>query len=363
MKFSTRQLLRSFHRRLPRYLPAILAVAVAAAAVGALGSLAADVTRKMTEEFRRRGANAVARGRDGRPLPGEAVRRLEGSREVVRALPVRVQEAAAGVRRLVAVALDFDAAEPFRTGWDVEGRLPASDGEAAAGTRLFDRLGLALGRPVELDLPGGRRRFTVVGRVATGEGEDEELLLRRGQIPRADAGEADAVLLRLAGSGPAVAEGAARLERETGARIDPLLAVSTSEGRVVRRLRGLLAALAACIAALAGLGTATTLMASVVQRRREIALEKALGADAGRLFRRFLAEAAALGAIGGLAGAVAGLAAADRLERSLFGVALTPSLLWVVGPLLLSIGLAAAASLPAVKRALAIEAITALREE
>jgi putative ABC transport system permease protein len=100
-----------------------------------------------------------------------------------------------------------------------------------------------------------------------------------------------------------------------------------------------------------------------VQRRREIALEKALGADAKRLFRRFFAEGAALGAIGGAAGTAAGLIAADRLERSLFGVSLTASPFWIAAPLLLSVALAAAASLPAVKRALRIEAITALREE
>ncbi len=363
MRFANRQILLSFRRRLPRYAPAIFAVGVAAAAVGALGSLTSDVARKMTAEFRRRGANAVARGRAGRPLAGPTVRRLEGAREVERALPVRVQEGAVGPRRLVAVGLDFAAAGPFLSGWDVEGRLPAGDGEAAAGTRLYDRLDLKLGREIELRIPGGPARLRVVGRVATGEGEDDELLIPRGRIPRPDPGEADALLLRLAGSGPAVVENAARLERETGARIDPQLAVSTSEGRVVLRLRGLLAALAACIALLAALGTATTLMASVVQRRREIALEKSLGADAKRLFRRFFTEAAALGAIGGAAGTAAGLAAADRLERSLFGVGLTPSPFWAVAPLALAVALAAVASLPAVKRALAIEAITALREE
>ena len=363
MKFANRQLLRSFRRRLPRYMPAILAVAVAAGAIGALGSLSSDVSRKMTEEFRRRGANAVARGRAGNALPGTTVRRIVAAPEVERALPVRVQETAAGPRRLVAVGLDFAAAGPFVAGWDVEGRLPASPGEAAAGTRLFERLGAKLGGEIALDLPEGRRSFRLVGRVATGEGEDEELLVPRTALSRADPDEADALLLRLAGSGRRVAEAAARLESRTGARVDPQLAVSTSEGRIVVKLRGLLTALGASIAVLAGLGTATTLMASVVQRRREIALEKALGADSKRLFRRFFAEGAALGAIGGAAGTAGGLIAADRLERSLFGVSLTASPFWIAAPLLLSVALAAAASLPAVRRALRIEAITALREE
>lgn len=363
MSFALRQILRSFHRRLPRYVPAILAIAVAAAAIGGLGSLSSDVREKMTREFRSRGANAVARGRGDRGLPGATVRALRQAPGVERSLPVRVQEAAAGRRRLVAVGMDFSAARPFLTGWDLDGRLPAAGGEALAGTRLFDRLDLGARRQVDLDLPGGEKRFRIVGRVATGEGEDEELLVSFGDLPRPDPDEADAILLRLAGSGQRVAEAAARLERETGARVDPLLAVATSEGRVVVRLRGLLAALGFSIAVLAALGTATTLMAAVVQRRREIALEKSLGAGARRLFVRFLAEGAALGLIGGLAGTAVGLAAADRLERSLFGVALSPSLFWVAVPLVLSVALASAACLPAVRRALAIEAITALRDE
>ena len=363
MSFAARQLVRSFQRRLPRYLPAILAIAIAAAAIGALGSLASDVSRKMTREFRQRGPNAVARARGGAPLSGDAVRRLAGAPGVERSVPIRVADVAAGTRRVTAVAIDFAGAGSFLGSWDVDGALPASSGEAAAGVRLYDRLGLDRSREVTVGLPGGPRRVKIVARVATGEGEDEELLLPWADLPRADEGSADAVLLRIAGNGPAIAGTAARLERDTGARVDPLLAVSTSEGRIVVRLRGLLTAMGFAIAALAALGTATTLMAAVVQRRREIALEKSLGAERRRLFVRFVAEGVALGAIGGAVGAAAGLAIADRLERHLFGVPLTVSPAWAAVPFLLSIAIAAAAGLPAVRRALAVEAITALRNE
>jgi putative ABC transport system permease protein len=317
----------------------------------------------MTREFRLRGPNAVARSRDGRPLPGDVARRIAGAADVERALPIRVGDLAAGSRRVTAIAVDFSRARPFFEAWDLDGALPASPREALAGVRLYDRLGLDRSREVEVALPGGTSRVRIVGRVATGEGEDEELILPWEDLPRADAGEADAILLRLAGGGARVAASAAAIERDAGARVDPLLAVSTSEGRIVVRLRGLLTAMGIAIAALAALGTATTLMAAVVQRRREIALEKSLGAEGRRLFVRFLAEGAALGAIGGAIGAAAGLVFADRLERRLFGVPLTVSPAWAVIPFLVSIAIAAAAGLPSVRRALAIEAITALRSE
>ncbi|HET7453571.1 MAG TPA: ABC transporter permease [Thermoanaerobaculia bacterium] len=363
MRFAARQLVRSFQRRLPRYVPAILAIAIAAAAIGALGSLASDVARKMTREFRQRGPNAVARARPGAPLSGDAVRRLATASDVERALPIRVADVAAGTRRVTAVAIDFARAGTFLSTWDVDGALPAAADEAAAGVRLADRLALGRSRTVSVALPSGARTMRIVGRVATGEGEDEGLLVPWSDLPRADQGSADAVLLRIAGNGPRIAEAAARLERDTGARVDPLLAVSTSEGRIVLRLRGLLVAMGIAIAALAALGTATTLMAAVAQRRREIALEKSLGAERRRLFVRFVAEGIALGAIGGAIGAAAGLAIADRLERHLFGVALTVSPVWAAVPFLVSLAVAALAGLPSVRRALSIEAITALRNE
>ena len=361
MNFATLQLLRSFRRRLPRYLPAIFAVAVAAAAAAALGSLSSDVARKMTKEFRSRGANAVARSRTNEPLSAAALRSLETAPGVERTLPLRVEDASSGPRRFVAVELDFARARPFLGSWKIEGRLPAADDEALVGARLADRLDLGARKTLPVMLGGSRRDVRIAGRVSTGEGEDEELILA--MQPSGAAPEADVVLLRLAGSGEAVANRALALERDTGARVDPLLAVATSEGRVVLRLRGLLVALGLAIALLAGLGTSTTLMASIVQRRREIALEKSLGAEPKRFFERFLAEALALGAIGGVLGTAAGLAAADRLERSLFGVPLSPQLFWSAAPVVLAAALAAVASLPSVRRALAIEAMTALRNE
>jgi len=363
LRFARRQLLLSFRRRLPRYVPAILAITVAAAAVGALTAIGNDIARKMAREFRQRGANAVARSRSGKTLPPSAVKEVSGDTAVERALPVSVREGAAGPRRFLIVGMDFSAAGPFLSGWDIDGRLPSAPTEALAGARLFERLGLGRSRDVEVAIGAERRRYSVVGKLATGEGEDEELIVARQSLPGAEAGAADAVLLRLSGSGEAVARAASRLERETGARVDPLLAISTSEGRIVVRLRGILTALGIAIAVLAALGTATTLMASVVARKREIALEKSLGAGEGRLVRRFLAEGAALGAIGGLAGTAVGLLAADRLERGLFGVPLTFTWPAAALPFGLSVAIAAAASLPALHRMLAIEAITALREE
>jgi len=332
VSFASLQVRRSIARRAGRFLPALVSLTVAAGAVGALGSLASDVGRKMRSEFRRGGANAVARGLSGAAIPAAIVAAMQREPGVERALPIDVTSESAGPHSLTSVSLDVQAARPFASSWNVSGRMPAGAGEALAGVRLARRLGWKLGQDVAVG-PAGGRRVRIVGVVTTGEGE------------------------------AAVSRAASRLERALRVRVDPILAVSASEGRIVERLRGLLAAIGAAVALLAALGTGTTLLASVAQRRREIALEKSLGAERGRILARFALEALALGLAGGVIGAAAGRVSAEVIERRLFGVGLSPSLFWSLVPVALAAGLALASSAPAVRRALAIEPITALREE
>ncbi|MGW7413711.1 ABC transporter permease [Streptomyces sp. NPDC054863] len=58
-----------------------------------------------------------------------------------------------------------------------------------------------------------------------------------------------------------------------------------------------------------GIGVANTMVISVLERRKEIGLRRALGANRGQIRGQFLTESVALSALGGLAGTVLGVAA------------------------------------------------------
>ncbi|GAA5051813.1 putative ABC transport system permease protein [Thermocatellispora tengchongensis] len=69
---------------------------------------------------------------------------------------------------------------------------------------------------------------------------------------------------------------------------------------------GLLLGLGAVALLVGGVGVANTMVISVLERRGEIGLRRALGASRGQILAQFLVEAVVLSALGGLAGAVLG---------------------------------------------------------
>jgi putative ABC transport system permease protein len=82
--------------------------------------------------------------------------------------------------------------------------------------------------------------------------------------------------------------------------------VLASVDRYLRVVEIILAAVGAIALAVAALGIANALLAAVRERRVEIGVLKAVGARDGDVRRVFLVEAAALGLIGGCAGATVG---------------------------------------------------------
>lgn len=100
---------------------------------------------------------------------------------------------------------------------------------------------------------------------------------------------------------------------------------------------GLLLALGSIALLVGGIGVANTMVISVLERRREIGLRRALGATRRHIRLQFLAEALLLSALGGIAGVVLGSAvsAAIAIANGWVPVIPLPVLLAAVGATLL----------------------------
>jgi putative ABC transport system permease protein len=132
---------------------------------------------------------------------------------------------------------------------------------------------------------------------------------------------------------------------------------------VRERLLAMLALFFAVVALLlAGIGLYGSLDYSVLQRRREIGIRMALGAQAGDVVRRVTVDVFSMVFVGALAGLGAGIASGRYLETLLHQVKVTDlRLLLLPSIALVAIGLAAA--LRPVIRAMRIDPVATLRSE
>jgi predicted permease len=140
--------------------------------------------------------------------------------------------------------------------------------------------------------------------------------------------------------------------------------VEVNESLTVReRLLATLALFFAIVALLlAGVGLYGVLDYSVLQRRREIGIRLAVGAQAGDIARRVTADIFAMVLVGAIAGIWLGTASARYLETLLYQV--KPTDLGVLAlPALAICAAALLAAAPAVIRAIRIDPVTMLRAE
>jgi putative ABC transport system permease protein len=360
---------------------AVAALTIGSSVAAALLHVSNDVSRKLSRELRALGPNLllVPEGSATTAAPlaaaageyldvAEARRRLEAAG--LDGAPLLYLVALEQGRPLQVVGADLEAARRLHPAWTFEASpaAPAAGpaGRVLIGRRLLRRLGLSAGRSIELALPGSERRLKLeIGEVLVAGGPDEESLW----IPLADAqtlsglpGRASLVQARLsAGQDPAGA--VRRLEAGGGMRALVLHALSGTEAGLLTRMRRLMALVTAAALIAAGLCAFGTLTDLALERRRDIALMKALGAGPRDIVRQLVGESLVIGLLGGIAGWLLGVFFAEIIGRRVFLSAVAIG--WDVPPIVIGLALLTAglAGLGPIRLALAVEPASALKGE
>jgi len=136
-----------------------------------------------------------------------------------------------------------------------------------------------------------------------------------------------------------------------GSEVRVIRRVAEGEGRILTRVETLLWLVTFAVLLAAGLAVGASSAASVIERRTEIGLMKALGAGSATVGLLLAAEQLLLALLGGGAGYALGLLLARFLGSRIFGAPPAPSLLVLGVVLVLAAGVTLAGSAMPLKRA------------
>ena len=137
-------------------------------------------------------------------------------------------------------------------------------------------------------------------------------------------GKISLIQLNIPGSAPEI-ERMARELASPGIEARPVRQIVDSSGRVLGTIRGLTVSLTGLIVIIIALSVTATMTTIVLERRKDVAVMKALGAGDRLVIDLFLSEGATLGLAGALIGFALGLVLARFMAEKLFDVALTPA--------------------------------------
>lgn len=209
--------------------------------------------------------------------------------------------------------------------------------------------------------------FRIAGIVDTGGNEDSIIYTTTADVSKLAGHErgADVVEYSVNAMGDELNAIVNRINKNTNTAVkaQTVTKITSSDTRIIAMLQTLFWIVSLVVLVLTLVGVGTTISSIVSQRRNEIGLRKALGADSRAIGVEFYVESGIYGLIGGLLGTAIGYVLARVLCSTVFGRALGLNWLLCVGSLLLSVAIAVIASIPPVRRATRIDPAIVLREE
>ncbi len=322
-----RMLLRAATVTPGRAIAALVAVVVAAAVATAMLDLYADLDTKLRKEFRSYGANLVVVAPDGTTLPPGALDRVDAALNGHgTAVPFAYAVARTPEGQPVVVAgTDLQRARRLDSWWSVSA-WPRGPNQALVGVRALPVVSPG-GAAFTLTFEGRVLQLIPAGSLRTGAAEDSRVFLELGEFVKWTGVQPSSIEVAAGGSAAEVETTAKRIAGALPeAEVRPVRQIVEAESRVLGKTRASLLASALIIIVTAALCVLATLTASVLDRRRDFAIMKALGASERLVSAFFAAEAAAIGIVGALAGFGVGLLVAAWIGRANFNAAVAPRL-------------------------------------
>jgi putative ABC transport system permease protein len=331
---------------------------VSAAIATALLTLYADLDAKLHHEFRSFGANIVVTGQDLGFDPEYRAQTAAGPGAHVAPFAYAVATTDRGTPVVVA-GTDFEAVRTLNPWWQVSAWPKDTSGN---GILLGQRAAEFVADKKQLSLSyAGRTSITPgnIEQLKTGGDEDSRIYLSRSEfcvltltdVPKQSGQgghcvQPSVIEVQVPGKPENIEAAISRLsETFPEATVSPVRQLVEGESRIVDKTHALMYGAVILIALTVAVSVLATLSASVLERRRDFALMKALGGSQMQLMAMFLLEALVLALAGVAAGFVIGSAAAWTISQLNFHTASLPRIGVLPLVLLLNILIAVLAAL------------------
>ena len=306
---------------------AVLAIVVATTAATAMLTLFTDVQAKLRGEFRSYGANIIVAARSGDALPPDALQKVESQiGNSGSAAPFGYAVARVDGQSVVVAGLDVERTKRVDPFW-LASAWPAP-GTALLGSRAAKQFG---NRDFDLEFRGRKLHLQPTGILRTGGAEDSRIYIPLADFVAWTGIGANTIEITASGRPDELSRLAARVSAALPeADVRQVKQIADAEANVFGKTRSTLLLAVSIIVLTAALCVLATLTSSVLDRRKDFAVMKALGASPGISSGLFACEAALLGAAGAVIGFLLGIAVAFLIGRLNFHSVVLPH--WNVFP-------------------------------
>lgn len=360
-------------RRRSRMLIALLAVAVGSTIISGMVTVYHEVPQQMGREFRAYGANLLLLpGKDHTVLAQSQIERVQQylqKQEIVGMAPFLYERVKVNEQPVLIGGTDFAMVQKVSPYWQITGNWPApGKKEILLGDEVAQHMLIKPGQPVLLSTgpDGAESQWVVSGIVHTGGKEEQFAFMELAPLQKLlqKPGQVNLIQVSVVADGAKLESIQREIVRLDGG-IEPQLVqqIARSEEVVLGKLQILIFLVTLVVLLLTLICVATTMTAVVTERRREIGLKKALGAENRNIIAEFLGEGCVLGFFGGLLGSGLGYLFAQTVSSQVFGrtLAFSPTILLL--SVVVSILVTGVASLLPVRLATNVEPAIVLRGE
>jgi len=275
-----------------RPLIAFSSLAVASTMITATLSLYYGLENKLNRDFRSYGANVIIAAPDGQSLPADAAGRAQsvlGSGSL--AVPFAFAIAHAGNGEAIVVAGTVLSQVQHLDSWWLVSKWPQGHDEALVGAQAESHLHTVNGS-FDLAFAGRLLHLKQTGILKTGAEEDSRIYLPLETFESWTKTKPSLLELSVPGSRDQVNAVILQLQSAfPGLKVNPVRQLLEAQGAVVKRMRSVMLASTLLIALTVSLCVFSTLTSSVLERRRDFAVMKAIGSSQRMINALFTGEA------------------------------------------------------------------------